>query len=110
MARASQVDPRQRHRGISHHSRMALALCRAACTVPLPVGEAVGALASSVPAPHHVVPVDVPDPATLLDAAGVTVTTMGRGPADDPLFFAVTTAAGLHAAHLARRGGTVQGP
>jgi hypothetical protein len=108
MARASEADARERHRGISHHTRTALALCRTACDVPLPVGSAVGALAGAIPAPHHVVPLDVPDPIGLLDAAGVQLTTMGRGPADDPLFFSVTTAAALHAAHLARRGGTVQ--
>jgi hypothetical protein len=107
MARASEADARERHRGISHHTRTALALCRTACDVPLPVGSAVGALGGAIPAPHHVVPVATPDPAALLEAAGLRLTTMGRGPSDDPLFFAVTTAAAVHAAHLARRGGTV---
>ena len=37
---------------------------------------------------------DAPDVAALLDAAGVRVTTMGRGPDEDPLFFPAAAAAG----------------
>ncbi len=36
MARASEADRRPRHRGVSHHTRTALALCRTPCAVPLP--------------------------------------------------------------------------
>ncbi|MDQ2650174.1 MAG: DUF3866 domain-containing protein, partial [Actinomycetota bacterium] len=38
--------------------------------------------------------------ASLLDAVGLRVTTMGRGPAEDPLFFAAAAAAGAVAASL----------
>ena len=45
--------------------------------------------------------VDGPDVGALLDARGVRVTTMGRGPEEDPLFFRATASAGaLAAQHL----------
>lgn len=70
-ARYSDADPRDRHRGISHHTTTALAVAR---TAPL------------VPAPD-----DLPDLA-------VTATTMGRTAAEDPGFFAYAAAAGMAAA------------
>ena len=44
----------------------------------------------------------VPDPGVpaLLDAAGLRVTSMGRGPDEDPGFYAVAGAAGTAAATL----------
>jgi hypothetical protein len=48
------------------------------------------------------VPVPVPDVAALLDDAGLRVTTMGRGPADEPRFFRYAAAAGALAAALTR--------
>ena len=45
--------------------------------------------------------VDPPDVAALLAAAGVAVTTMGRGPEADPLFFRAAAAAGHLAGTLA---------
>jgi hypothetical protein len=51
---------------------------------------------------HHVVEVEVPDMAVVLDRAGVVVTTMGRGPGADPLYFAAAGAAGIVAAGRAR--------
>jgi hypothetical protein len=44
---------------------------------------------------------DAPDAAVVLEALGVSVTTMGRGPAEDPAFFAACAAAAATAAeHL----------
>jgi hypothetical protein len=88
--RASGADPRPRHRGVSHHVRTILGLAAVRPEVPLPAalaGEVAGATV-----------VDGPDPAAVLDALGLAVTTMGRGPADDPPFFAAAASAGAWAA------------
>jgi hypothetical protein len=49
---------------------------------------------------HDVRVVPGPDVPALLDRLGLHVTTMGRGPAEDPLFFRATAAAGALAASL----------
>ncbi len=62
--------------------------------VPLPAtlaGEVQGAAA-----------VDGPDAASVLQALDLPVTTMGRGPAEDPDFFAAAAAAGAWAAAALR--------
>jgi hypothetical protein len=90
--RMSEADPRDRHRGVSHHSRTALGLVRSRVLVAAP---APGAFAD----PRHDVQVVTPPPmAELLADAGLRVTTMGRGPQDDPAFFAAAGAAGALAA------------
>lgn len=108
VARASEADPRPRHRGISHHTHTALALSSRAADVPVPADSG---LAASVAAPHRGVEVDVDaavgDVAALLDGMGLRVTTMGRGPLDDPLSFRTVAAAAVHAAHLLAGSGTV---
>lgn len=93
--RMSSGDGRERHQGVSHHTLTALDLVRSRVTVPVP--EA-GLLESS----RHDVTVVVP-PAVheLLVDAGITVTTMGRGPDQDPLFFQAAGAAGAIAAVMA---------
>ena len=92
-ARASSADARGRHAGLSHHTATVLDLVRE------PVEVAVPARASwAVPAPHVGVEVDVDDPEVPLRRADLRVTTMGRGPADDPDFFAAAVAAGRVAA------------
>jgi hypothetical protein len=104
IARTSSADGRERHRGISHHTRTALALVPAAVDVALPpeLAEAADTLA-----PHRVHVIDPGDVATLLAAAELQVTTMGRGPHDDPLFFRSVAAAALLAARSATADGTV---
>jgi hypothetical protein len=72
--RASDGDQRQRHQGVSHHATTVLDLVRSPVEAPAPE------------------PGD-PDAAQVLDALGVRVTTMGRGPESDPLFFAHAAAA-----------------
>jgi hypothetical protein len=92
--RVSSGDDRDRHRGISHHSRTVLALCATPIEVPV-VGADL-----AVPAPHRAVVVDPGDVARLLAAQGLHITTMGRGPEEDPAFFAAAGAAGAHLAAL----------
>jgi hypothetical protein len=89
--RASGADPRERHRGVSHHVRTILDLAATRPEVPLP-----DELAGEVAGPTIVA--DPPDAAAVLAAAGVQVTTMGRGPDEDPPFFAAAAAAGRWAA------------
>ncbi len=112
--RVSGSDRRERHRGISHHSRTAYG--RALLTpadVPvttLPdaaldalvrrqVGELVAGARAALTA------VEVPSDG-LLEALGtspVALTTMGRGPGQDPAPFLTAAAAGAHAAALSAR-------
>lgn len=100
--RWSDSDRRPRHQGLSHHSRTALRLATHSALVPVPpgpYGAAVRESLASAGATHHVVEeCEPPDVAALLDAAGINVTTMGRGAAEDPGFFAVAGAAGWAAA------------
>jgi hypothetical protein len=88
--RASSADSRDRHRGISHHVHTALRLTGHRPEVPLPAGLAAGVDGAE--------PIDGPDAATVLAALDLDVTTMGRGPADDPEFFAAAASAGAWAA------------
>lgn len=94
--RASSSDRRPRHRGLSHHSTTALDATRSRIDVAMPAGLERGHL----PSRHRVVTVAAVDVAAALAAARVEVTTMGRGPAADPLFFAAAGAAATHAAAL----------
>jgi hypothetical protein len=101
--RVSFADARDRHRGVSHHTLTALgrlALARAVVAVPVLDDPALAAAVdrqldeAGVGARHELVRVAGPPPAELLAAWGLEVTTMGRGPAQDPLFFAAAAAAG----------------
>ena len=94
--RISDADPRDRHRGISHHSLTALARTHERASIAVPSGEP---LPDDV-GQHDVVPVDVPDIVELLRSAGLDVTTMGRGPDEEPRFFAYGAAAGALAAAM----------
>ncbi len=97
--RMSSGDQRERHRGVSHHSRTALDLTRSRVLVAVPQ-------AGAFDHPRHDVRVvDVPPMPELLDAAGLSVTTMGRGPLEDPLFFDAAGAAGVVAASLLQGAG-----
>jgi Protein of unknown function (DUF3866) len=92
-ARASEGDPRERHRGISHHTRSVVDLAPSEAVVAWPQGIALGDRL-----PHE----DV-DVTGWQDAcAGLPLLHMGRGPEDDPVFFAAAYAAGVYARSLAR--------
>ncbi|MDP1820292.1 MAG: DUF3866 family protein [Acidimicrobiales bacterium] len=92
--RMSSGDPRPRHRGVSHHVRTALQLARSSVLVPVPAGDLLA------DERHEVRVVEQPAVAGLLEAAGLRVTTMGRLPDADPLFFEAAGAAGHLAASL----------
>jgi hypothetical protein len=90
--RYSGADPRERHRGVSHHTRSALRLVLGARDVAWPSGL------SPDPALGEVVAVAADD---WRDAcSNLPLDHMGRGPGDDPWFFAAAFAAGRHARSL----------
>jgi uncharacterized protein DUF3866 len=91
--RWSDADERERHRGLSHHSVMALKLALTTAVVPVPKGAPHPKVGD-----HEIVEVDVPDVGALFESAGLDVRTMGRTPAEDPGFFAYAGAAGVAAA------------
>jgi Protein of unknown function (DUF3866) len=93
--RYSEADRRARHQGVSHHSITALEQAHEMALVPVPRDAAPAHVAG-----HQVVEVDVPDVPALLESHGLHVTSMGRGPADDPLFYAYAGAAGIAAASV----------
>ena len=74
--RASAADERPRHRGVSHHTDAVLALVRGEAVVPQD-GEGWREACEGLPLSH-----------------------MGRGPDDDPEFFAAAYAAGAAAREL----------
>jgi hypothetical protein len=117
--RLSSSDPRERHRGLSHHTASVLELLLAPVRVPVPEAELEGwPLLGDEAAPtggsaqaalddlieictgtHDltVVPIDLDG----YTASGLSTTTMGRTIADDPLFFAAPLAAGRALAEAA---------
>jgi hypothetical protein len=116
--RVSDADPRDRHRGVSHHSLTAygrVALAPADVVVPVagsdePTDARRAALLARVAAqadglcpPHR--RVDVPTGPGLmaaLEACPVALSTMGRGLGDDPDAFLAAAVAGVHAEALRR--------
>ena len=101
--RMSQADPRERHRGVSHHSTTAygrVALVPADVVVP----SSWASLAEDArPAlsRHRLVEVDDAGLLDALEGWAPLLSTMGRGLADDPVAFVAAAAAGRHAAGLA---------
>jgi Protein of unknown function (DUF3866) len=87
--RVSFGDERARHRGVSHHTRSALALCLDAVSVAWPSGL-------ERPEGIEVVEVDVTGWGAA--CARLPLSHMGRGPDEDPWFFAAAFAAGRLAA------------
>jgi Protein of unknown function (DUF3866) len=104
--RISEADPRQRHRGISHHSLTAYArVALAAADVVVPVldgdlGTQVAAQAQQLATRHRLVSVATDGLLDVLAASPVPLTTMGRGLAEDRAYFLAAAAAGRHAAAL----------
>ena len=96
--RASSGDARARHQGISHHTSTAVVhFTHEAFLLPVPAAD-VG-LTGLVDLRHtgaaEEVVVDVPDVGAMLERRGLRITTMGRGPAEDPLAFRFAAAAGI---------------
>jgi hypothetical protein len=105
--RVSEADPRDRHRGVSHHSLTAygrVALAAADIVVPeLPgeFGAEVRAAAATLGERHRLVRIRVDGLLDQLRACPVRLSSMGRGLDDDPAYFLTAAAAGRYAASLA---------
>jgi hypothetical protein len=108
-ARMSEADPRERHRGLSHHTRTVLELLLAPVTVALPaagasvaaepLGGARAALRELAAAHDHAV-TDAPADLDGYGRSGLPARTMGRDLREDGLFFAAALAAGSALAAL----------
>jgi Protein of unknown function (DUF3866) len=92
--RLSAADPRQRHRGVSHHTLTVMQMLLGPVVIPIPAGNPVvtAQLAGAAAWRHRLdeVPADLAGYA----ASGLPSRTMGRGLDDDPLFFSAPLAAG----------------
>jgi hypothetical protein len=84
--RASEADPRERHRGVSHHVRDIVRLCGSEIVAAWPAGWDPP---DGLPA-HEQVDVSGWED----ECAGLPLSHMGRTAADDRLFFASAFAAG----------------
>jgi hypothetical protein len=105
--RLSTADPRPRHRGVSHHSltaygRVALAPADLVLpdSLPASLAGAVHAALAPLLARHRLVTVGTDGLDAALRASPATLSSMGRGLADDPAYFLTNAVAGRHAAAL----------
>jgi hypothetical protein len=112
-ARMSSGDPRERHRGLSHHTRTVLELLLAPVTLAVPPGarlfaemDGIGAALDAARAAGHDV-AEAPIDSDGYRASGLPTRTMGRTFDEDRLFFAAALAAGGVLAELA---GTAERP
>jgi hypothetical protein len=96
--RLSTSDPRDRHRGLSHHTATVLELLLGGVGIAMPDTDAAGSdeakhhLTQAAAKHHHLLkaPADLKGYA----ASGLPAKTMGRDISEDPLFFASPLAAG----------------
>ena len=124
VARMSASDDRQRHRPISHHTLTVLDLLLEPVSVALPAGmrspvgtdlrAGLGAIFGGTKQSPPTPALDVARPARITRhdwrraavdlpayaASGLPMETMGRGPAEDPLFFGAALAGGAALAEL----------
>lgn len=107
--RVSFADHRERHQGVSHHSRTALGLVarsRAEVPVPLLGDEQEDRIrddlkSSGIEERHDLISVDPGDVIEMLRRHGMAVSSMGRPAATDPALHACAAAAGIRAAERA---------
>jgi hypothetical protein len=92
--RLSSADPRERHRGVSHHTLTVLELLLGGVEVPVPTGhpDTAAKLAEAAGSRHKLHEAQ-PDLAGYA-ASGFPARVMGRDIEEDPLFFAAPLAAG----------------
>ncbi len=90
--RISFADGRERHFGLSHHTRSALDAALVQCRVALPKGAMERIPLETLPELHEYVPVGF-GAAGLEEAFGLTFESMGRRYADDEHFFDAAAAA-----------------
>lgn len=108
--RVSFADPRERHRGLSHHSATALTIAtrgRVFLAVPCVGGEAERILradlvSSGLADRHALIDVAPAGAVELLASLDLDVVSMGRPAAQDPVMFEAAAAAGIVAAHRVR--------
>jgi uncharacterized protein DUF3866 len=104
--RVSEADPRERHRGVSHHSITAygrVAMAAADVVVPRlpdPIGTRVREQAAELAPKHRLIEVETEGLLEALQGSPVRLSTMGRGLDEDPAGFLAAAAAGRHAARL----------
>jgi Protein of unknown function (DUF3866) len=92
--RLSEADPRDRHRGVSHHTLTVLELLLGGVEVPVPESHPeIATQLADAAGDLHKLHEAKPDPAGYA-ASGLPAQVMGRGIEDDPLFFAAPLAAG----------------
>ncbi len=98
-ARYSEAETRPRHAALSEQTKVALELARTVAEVPVPAGPVADDVRRSLLGlPHRVVDVPVADLASVLAPMTGRLSSMGRSPTDDPVFYAVAVAAGTFAA------------
>lgn len=109
VARMSSGDPRERHRGLSHHTRTVLELLLAPVTLPVPRGigafaewDGIGTALDAARAAGHAVVEGLAD-VDGYRASGLPTRTMGRTLDEDRLFFSAALAAGAVLGGLASR-------
>ncbi|MBA2374557.1 MAG: DUF3866 family protein [Rubrobacter sp.] len=90
--RISFADGRERHRGISHHTRSILEAALARCRVAFPEGASGSIPLEGLPERHEYIPVGF-GAAGLEEASGLTFESMGRTYTDDEHFFDSAAAA-----------------
>jgi Protein of unknown function (DUF3866) len=105
--RLSDADPRERHRGVSHHTLTAfgrVALASADLAVPDDLPAELAAAVAKDLAPltpmHRLVPVGTDGLLVALRALPVELSTMGRSLDEDLAYFLAAAVAGRHAASL----------
>jgi hypothetical protein len=97
--RLSSSDPRERHRGLSHHTRSVLELLLEPVDVAVPEGQpSIAQALEGFEHRLHLAPADLNGYA----ASSLPTRTMGRSLEDDPLFFSAPLAAGAILARVAR--------
>jgi hypothetical protein len=94
--RLSAADPRERHRGVSHHTRAALLAALGVCRVAFPAG--CGIPTEGLPDRHACERVEA-SAAGLEGHFGVTFESMGRRYDEDPVFFDAAVAAVVLGGH-----------
>jgi len=100
--RLSAADPRQRHRGVSHHTRAVLDLLLGGVEIAVPEGES-SIIAELEPLldGRHTMRVELAE-LERYARSGLPARTMGRGPEEDALFYEAPLAAGRRLAALAQ--------
>jgi hypothetical protein len=105
--RISDADPRERHRGVSHHSVTAfgmVALMSADVVVPDGLPSALAATVAAdlalLRGRHRIVTVDTEGLDEALRGSAVRLSTMGRGLDEDYWYFVAAAAAGRHASSM----------